>query len=148
MENQANTPTPDKKLEMIQGQFPENCPPGQHPRARSHGSGRHFRGLPSSELHHLSGGLKVMKFAVASKPGLLLVFNSASPAPHYEAGLPAFNSMEHSIKVLPGPAILHTAAQALPRVAIRSKYRTAGAPRPRRTLAHCSCLPVPVGPCS
>ena len=27
MENEANTPTPNKKLEMIQGQFPENCPP-------------------------------------------------------------------------------------------------------------------------
>jgi len=41
-----------------------------------------------------NGGLEVMKFAVASKPGLLLVLNSASPEPNYAALLPAFNSME------------------------------------------------------
>src|ERR1035441_1655044 len=58
------------------------------------------------------GGLEVMKFAVASKPGMLVVLNSAAPAANYDAVLPAFNSIEHSLKLLTGAAAQASAAPA------------------------------------
>jgi hypothetical protein len=98
--NEANTPSADKELEMIQSQFHENCP-----QAKTKERGPTTLGGISGVFLLVNctsskGGLEVMKFAVASKPGMLLVLNSASPGPNYEAVLPAFNSMEHSLKLL------------------------------------------------
>jgi hypothetical protein len=98
--NEANTPTADKELEMIQGQFPANCPQAKIQKRGPATLGGISGAFLLVNCTNSKGGLEVMKFAVASKPGLLLVLNSASPAPNYEAVLPAFNSMEHSLKVL------------------------------------------------
>jgi hypothetical protein len=104
--NEANTPTPEKELEMIQGQFPQNCPQAKIQKRGPTTLGGIEGAFMLVNCTNRSGGLEVMKFAVASKPGLLLVFNSASPAPNYEGVLPAFDSMEQSLKALE----LHAAA--------------------------------------
>lgn len=102
--NAATTPTADKELEVVQSQFPGNCP-----QAKVQKRGRAtLSGISGAFLlvncTNSKGGLEVMKFAVASKPGMLVVFNSASPAANYQAMLPAFNSMEHSFKLLASAA--------------------------------------------
>jgi hypothetical protein len=98
--NEANTPTPDKELEMIQGQFPQNCPQAKIQKRGPNTLGGITGTYMLVNCTNDKGGLEVMRFAVASKPGLLLVLNSASPAMNYEAALPAFSSMEHSLKQL------------------------------------------------
>lgn len=98
--NDANTPTPDKELELIQSQFPQNCPQAKIQKRGPATLGEIDGAFMLVNCTNDKGGLEVMKFAVASKPGLLLVLNSASPAMNYEAALPAFDSMEHSLKQL------------------------------------------------
>lgn len=96
----TNTPTPDKELEMIESQFPQNCPQAKIQKRGSDllgGINGAFRLVSCSDPN---GGAKVMKFAVASKPGLLLVLNSATPQASYAAVQPIFNTMEKSFKVL------------------------------------------------
>jgi len=101
---EANTPTADQELEKIQSQFPQACPQAK---IRDHGpttlaaiSGAFLLVNCTND----KGGLEVMKFAVASRPGLLIVLNSASPAANYNAVLPALDSMEHSLKLLAAAA--------------------------------------------
>jgi hypothetical protein len=98
--NEANTPTPDKELEMIQGQFPQNCPQAKIQKRGPTTLGGISGAYLLVKCTNDKGGLEVMKFAVASTPGLLLVLNSASPVVNYEAALPAFDSMERSLKQL------------------------------------------------
>jgi hypothetical protein len=98
--NDANTSTPEKELEMIQGQFPQNCPQAKIQKRGSATLGGIDGAFMLVNCTNDKGGQEVMKFAVASKPGLLMVLNSASPAMNYEAALPAFDSMEHSLKQL------------------------------------------------
>ena len=98
--NDASTPTPEKELEMIQRQFPQNCPQAKIQKRGPATLGGIGGAFMLVNCTNDKGGLEVMKFAVASKPGLLLVLNSASPAMNYEAALPAFDSMEQSLKQL------------------------------------------------
>ena len=100
--DKAITPTPDKELEMIQGQFSQNCPQAKIQKRGPTTLGGLNGAFLLVNCTNANGGLEVMKFAVASKPGLLLVLNSASPEPNYAALLPAFNSMEQSLRLLKG----------------------------------------------
>lgn len=112
--NEANTPTPDKELEMIQGQFPQNCPQAKIQKRGPTTLGGISGAFMLVNCANDKGGLEVMKFAVASKPGLLMVLNSASPAGNYEAALPAFDSMEHSLKQLAPTGVQAQSGAAAP----------------------------------
>lgn len=108
--SETNTPTAENELEGIQSQFPQNCPQAK---IREHGPTT-LGGMSGAFLLvnciNSKGGSEVMKFAVASKPGLLVVLNSALPAGNYDTVLPALNSMEHSLKLLTGAAAQAPAA--------------------------------------
>jgi len=96
------TPTAGQELDHIQSQFPQSCPQAQ---VKQHGPTS--IGGVSGEFLLVScsngqGGLEVMKFAVASKAGMMLVINSASPAANYDAVAPAFASMERGVQFLQG----------------------------------------------
>jgi len=100
----ANTPTADQELEKIQSQFPQACPQAKIKQRGPTTLGGLSGAFLVVNCTNGTGGLEVMKFAAASKPGTLVVLNSASPAPNYDAVLPAFDSIEHSLKLLPGSA--------------------------------------------
>jgi hypothetical protein len=108
----TNTPTADQELEKIQSQFPQNCPQAKIKQRGPTTLGGMSGAFLLVNCSNSQGGLEVMKFAVASKPGLLVVLNSASPAANYDAVLPAFNSVEHSLKLLTGAAAQAPAAPA------------------------------------
>jgi hypothetical protein len=100
--SEANTPTADQELEKIQSQFPQNCPQAKIRQRGPTTLGGMGGAFLLVNCTNGQGGSEVMKFAVASKPGLLVVLNSASPGPNYDTALPAFNSIEHSLKLLTG----------------------------------------------
>jgi hypothetical protein len=108
--SEANTPTADQELEKIQSQFPQACPQAKIKQRGPTTLGGMSGAFLLVNCTNSPGGLEVMKFAVASKPGMLVVLNSASPAANYDAVLPAFNSMEHSLKLLTGAAAQAPAA--------------------------------------
>jgi hypothetical protein len=108
----ANTPTADQELEKIQSQFPQACPKAKIKQRGPTTLGGLSGAFLLVNCTNSPGGLEVMKFAVASKPGMLVVLNSASPAANYDAVLPAFNSIEHSLKLLTGAAAPASAALA------------------------------------
>jgi len=95
-----STPTAEKELDSIQSQFPQNCPQARIKQRGSTALGGMSGAFLLVGCTNDKGGAEVMKFAVASKPGLLVVLNSASPAPNYDAVLPALNSIEHSLRLL------------------------------------------------
>jgi hypothetical protein len=102
--SEANTPTADQELEKIQSQFPQACPQAKIKQRGPTTLGGMSGAFLLVNCTNSPGGLEVMKFAVASKPGMLVVLNSASPAANYDAVLPVFNSIEHSLKLLTGAA--------------------------------------------
>jgi hypothetical protein len=102
--SEASTPTADQELEKIQGQFPQACPQARIKQGGPTTLGGVNGAFLLVNCTNSPGGLEVMKFAVASRPGMLVVLNSASPAANYNAVLPAFNSMEHSLKLLTAAA--------------------------------------------
>ncbi|MGA3015873.1 MAG: hypothetical protein ABSF62_02055 [Bryobacteraceae bacterium] len=110
--SEANTPTADQELEKIQSQFPQACPQAKIKQRGPTTLGGMSGAFLLVNCTNSPGGLEVMKFAVASKPGMLVVLNSASPAANYDAVLPAFNSIEHSLKFLTGTAAQAPAAPA------------------------------------
>ena len=108
--SEANTPTADQELEKIQSQFPQACPQAKIKQRGPTTLGGMSGAFLLVNCTKSPGGLEVMKFAVASKPGMLVVLNSAAPAANYDAVLPAFNSIEHSLKLLTGAAAQAPAA--------------------------------------
>jgi TPR repeat protein len=99
-ENAATAPSTAQRLEKIETSLPEHCP---HAEIKKRGPST-LGGISGAFLlvhcTTSNGGVETMKFAVATKPGLLLVFDSVSPDPNYQAVLPALNLMEHSLKLL------------------------------------------------
>ena len=110
--SEANTPTADQELEKIQSQFPQACPQAKIKQRGPTTLGGMNGAFLLVNCTSSPGSLEVMKFAVASKPGMLVVLNSAAPAANYDAVLPAFNSIEHSLKLLTGAAAQASAAPA------------------------------------
>ena len=96
--NDASTPSADKELDMIQGQFPQNCPRAKIQKRGPTTLGGIEGAFMLVNCTNDKGALEVMRFAVASKPGMLLILNSASPSANYQAALPAFSSVERSFK--------------------------------------------------
>jgi|GEM_PF-7117018 len=107
-ENTATTPTAAERLEKIEANLPNHCP---HAEIQKRGPST-LGGISGAFLlvncTTSKGEVEVMKFTVAAKPGLLLVFDSVSPGPNYEAVLPTLNLIEHSLKL---PALVEPAAQ-------------------------------------
>jgi hypothetical protein len=108
--SETKTPTADKELESIQSQFPQNCPQAKIVKRGPATLGGMSGAFLLVGCTNDKGGSEVMKFAVASKPGLLVVLNSASPGPNYDTVLPALNSIEHSLKLLTVAAPKQTSA--------------------------------------
>jgi len=126
---ESNTPTAEKELDSIQSQFPQNCPQAKIKQRGPTTLGGMQGAFLLVGCTNDKGGGEVMKFAVASKPGLLVVLNSASPAPNYDAVLPALNSIEHSLRLL---AVSAPAQSSAPTHASSRTYRD---PQGRYTLA-------------
>jgi hypothetical protein len=112
--NEASTPTADVELEKVQSHLAGNCPQAKI-QERGHTTLGGIRG--AFFLVHCTdnkGDLETMKFAVASKPGLLLAITSGSPAPTYETALPDIDSIEHSLKLLTSTAQAQPTQRAQP----------------------------------
>ncbi len=96
----AKTPSANTQLDQVEAHLAGNCPQAK---IKERGPTT-LGGIPGSFLlvncTNSKGGLETMRFAVANRPGLLLVATSASPAATYEASLPAIDSIEQSLTLL------------------------------------------------
>jgi len=94
------TPTAEKELQNIESQFPDNCPQAKIKQRGPITLGGMSGVFLIVNCVDKEAGLEVMKFAAATKPGVMAVLNSASPVGNYEAVLPAMNLIEHSLRIL------------------------------------------------
>ena len=96
------TPTAEKELQNIESQFPDNCPQAKIKQRGPTTLGGWSGAFLIVNCVDKDAGLEVMKYAAATKPGVMVMLISASPAGNYEAVLPAMNSIEHSLRILNG----------------------------------------------
>ena len=97
---EANTPTAEKELEGIEGQFPQTCPQAK---VLERGPQR-LAGMAGSYLMVSCAGQQgpeTMKFAAASKPGVVALLIIGSPGNAYLRELLPLRAIENSLKVLP-----------------------------------------------
>ncbi len=127
--NEANTLTADKELDNVQTHLAGNCPQAKIQERGPTTLGGIRGAFFLVHCTNSKGGSELMKYSVATKPGLLVVVTSASPAPTYEVALPVINSIEHSLKLLTATAQAQPTQQAKPaEVSWATAHSAASAP--------------------
>ncbi|HEY1902474.1 MAG TPA: hypothetical protein VGG56_08605 [Terracidiphilus sp.] len=97
---EANTPTAEKELEGVEQQFPQSCPQAK---VEQRGPTK-LAGLNGSFLLvHCNGasGPELMKFAAASRPGVVALMVTASPGDAFLKVVVPLESIKNSFKALP-----------------------------------------------
>ncbi|MGD0730313.1 MAG: hypothetical protein ABR956_03550 [Terracidiphilus sp.] len=100
---EANTPTPEMELGGIKSQFSHTCPQAK---TLDHGATQ-MAGLTGLFLLISCAdpsGPETMRFAVATRPGVVAMLTVTSPGANYQKVLPQLKTIEESLKLLPGAA--------------------------------------------
>jgi len=100
---EANSPTPEMELGGIKSQLPHICPQAK---TLDHGATQ-MAGLTGLFLLVSCAdpsGPETMRFAVATKPGVVAMLTVTSPGSNYMKVLAPLKTIEDSLKLLPGAA--------------------------------------------